>query len=218
MNNSTPPPPTRSIPSHYFRNLDEPALPGQPIDGCNVFGGAVYPSLRKIYWQRLNSELKVLWYSENGSFFYYGEDNNGQNFAFSRSDWGRFDDFDVWVPRYKQTTVLETLLKNEFSSIKPQEMYCLITLVGMADIFGVVHFTSIRKISDITGYSKDTTIRHVDSLKASKFIREKSKISKVKKKGVLQEKLPRKYEVILGYELVELDGVLFNELEDRMRK
>jgi hypothetical protein len=88
----------------------------------------------------------------------------------------------------------------------------------MADAFGIVNSTTIRKISDITGYSKDTTIRHIDSLKASKLIREKSKASKIKKKGILQEKLPRKYEVILGYEQDELDGVLFNELEDRMRK
>lgn len=193
----------------------------KPIEGRRVSSHYVHHFQQMVYSQEFNKGQSIHWYLKNQKIKCYMAitgDAEGQRRTLESNAIGAFDNVGSWVPHYKQSTVLETLLKNEFSSIKPQEMYCLITLVGMADIFGVVHSTTIRKLSDITGYSKDTTIRHIDSLKSSKFIREKSKVSKIKKKGILQEKLQRKYEIILGYEQVELDGVLFNELEDRMRK
>jgi hypothetical protein len=202
-------------------NKADPVMALKPIEGRRVSSHYVHCFQQQVYSQEFYGGQSIHWFLENQEIRYYiamTGDFEGKRSFLESNTMGAFDDIGAWFPRYKQPSVLEKLLRNEFSSIKPQEMYCLISIVGMADAFGIVNSTTIRKISDITGYSKDTTIRHIDSLKASKLIREKSKASKIKKKGILQEKLPRKYEVILGYEQDELDGVLFNELEDRMRK
>ena len=198
------------------RGVSEPVLRGQPIEGREVFWQFDNQQKLHCFWQEFDGDAAIFWNVSDQSLVYSCRKKNGELVDLNGAIFGRDDNLLMWIARYRQLTILETLLRNEFSSIKPQEMFSLITLVSHADSLGVVNGITIRQLSDLTGYSKDTTLRHIERLKRSKMIKEISKLSKLKKKGQLQEKQLRSYKILLGSELAELDGVLFKQLEDRM--
>lgn len=198
------------------RAANEAVLNGQPIENREVYWQFDNDSKSYYFWQMFDEDAAIYWDAVCEKFSIKCKKENGDIVDLNGATLGFRDDLAMWVPQYRQLTTLEILIKNEFSSIKPQEMFSLITLVSRADPSGIVSGITIRQLSDLTGYSKDTTLRHIDSLKRSKIIKETSKVSKLKKKGLLQEKQARIYKILLGDELIELDGISFSQLEDRM--
>ena len=173
---------------------------GQPIEAWPIEWQSDNSSGELIYRQKLRADKYVYWSSFHSPVKYYYLDISTGKFIQFEQLYGEVTQFNQWIPRYVMSPFLNILMTNEFKSISRAEKNILIALVGMAGNSGEVNNTTVRHLADLTSYSKDTTIRHIDSLKASKLIREKSKVSKIKKKGILQEKLPRK-KVLLTSEI-----------------
>jgi len=198
------------------RAANAAVLNGQPIEGRKVYWQFNNENKSHFFWQMFDEDTAMYWDAIGQKISLTCKKENGDIIDLNGANLGSKDDLSVWVPQYRQLTTLEILIENEFPSIKPQEMFSLITLASHADPSGIISDITIRQLSDLTGYSKDTALRHIDSLKRSKIIKETSRISKLKKKGQLQEKQVRSYKILLGEEVSELDGISFNQLEDRM--
>lgn len=124
-------------------------------------------------------------------------------------EYGYRDQDGMWIPRFEVTPLWEYLAMTELPDVNPNVKLTLIAMDTRAAYGGRVNSITIRELCDTTGYSKDTTIKHVDKLLSLKLIKEYSKSNNRKQWGSHIEDQERAFQILLGYQIEAWKGASF---------